>query len=66
MTVYLITDTDENRYVANATGVIDFARNNYDIKVEDIDEIETAINELDDHEVDVMELDFDEEPIIPV
>ena len=66
MTVYLIIDTDENRYVANSTGVINFARNEYNIQVDDINEIDTVITKLNENDVEVLELDFDTEPLIPV
>ena len=66
MTIYLIEDTDENRYVASFIGLIDFARNEYNIEVKDIDEVDTAISELNENGVDVTELDFDTEPLIPV
>ena len=66
MTVYLIIDTDENRYVANSTGVINFARNEYNIQVDDINEIDTAITKLNENNVEILELDFDTEPLIPV
>ena len=66
MTVYLIEDLDGNRYVANSSGIINFARNEYNIQVEDIDEVDNAISELSESGVDVQELDFDTEPLIPV
>ena len=66
MTVYLIEDLDGNRYVANSSGVINFARNEYNIQVEDIDEVDNAISELSEIGVDVQELDLDTEPLIPV
>ena len=66
MTVYLIIATDENRYVANSTGVINFARNEYNIQVDDINEIDTVITKLNENDVEILELDFDTEPLIPV
>ena len=66
MTVYLIEDLDGNRYVANSSGVINFARNEYNIQVKDIDEVDHAISELIESGVEVQELDFDTDAIIPV
>jgi hypothetical protein len=66
MTVYLIIDTDENRYVANSTGLLDFAHNEYKIEVDDINEIDTVITKLNENDVEILELDFDTEPLIPV
>ena len=66
MTIYLIEDTDGNRYVASSIGLIDFARNEYNIEVKDIDEVNTAISELNENGVDVTELDFITESLIPV
>ena len=65
MTVYLIEEF-EKKYVANSSGVINLAKNHFDIEVEDIDDIDKAISELEDGGVYVSELDFDTQPLIEI